>query len=379
VRKRNNAINDRRSERPVKNWPTGFSPFDLFFSFALHKPNQTTQQPTQWLSLTIQQPTMTQWQIPDYTSPPTQLALELTPEAFRPDAVIDSFRNSSALHQCNLTGDSCQMEFHPKGFTESKIGVLFYGAALVDPRAYSPLASTLADRYGLPVVVPVFEKDMPLNFGACSTGRLELAQAAFPDVDSWILTGHSMGGIAASADAWSMYNGEDPSALGGLVMLAADVRQDFGCGELDFSLSGVPMASLTGSNDETLDRARFDGNKRLMTQNATCFLDILGGTHHGFGAYDSSLRADILHMSDGKLEIPFESQWESTTGAIYNVAGRTGMSMPTLIEDKEETAQTGITTRQTRVANSAADAAYQRSIFTLALGSVFLWARNGLN
>jgi hypothetical protein len=329
------------------------------------------------------------WEPPDYTSPPTQLALEATPEAFRSDAVIDAARNASAANECSVSGNNCQIEFHPQGFSESKVGVLFYGGALVDPRGYSPLALTLADRYGLPVVVPIFANDLQFSPGVCNTGRLEFAQAAFSNVERWIFTGHSLGGVAALLDAWSLIESTDDNsdAVGGLVLLASRVRQDLGCGLVDFSESNLPMANLVGSNDGILNMTGWEEESLpLMTQNKTYALEIIGGTHGGFGSYDDSQRFELLNQTDGELEISLLSQWDSVTSAIYNVAARSGVALPqkqkqdsSEPQDDEEDIQDGNDDDDEDVGSSSSvrDVYRSRSL-TLSL-VVLLWAHNQLN
>jgi hypothetical protein len=88
--------------------------------------------------------------IPNYTSPPLPDAIQATPEAYRSDEVIDAARAAAAAGNCSAAtddGNRCHIPFSPpselfdpEGDDPSKVGVIFYGGALVDPRAYSPIA-----------------------------------------------------------------------------------------------------------------------------------------------------------------------------------------------------------------------------------------------
>ena len=131
------------------------------------------------------------------SSPPTDYSLSLTPKGYRSNSVIDAGKNLSSLGLCNEpeNTEACQIIFPPsKEFLEhSKIGVIFYGGGLVDTRGYSPIAHQLSNRYGLPVVIPFFENDLAFEFGSCDTKKVELASRAFPQVQKWILAGHSYG------------------------------------------------------------------------------------------------------------------------------------------------------------------------------------------
>jgi hypothetical protein len=65
------------------------------------------------------------------------------------------------------------------------------------------LAALVRDRYGIPVVVTIFHRNLAVDFGSavCGTSRLAMAKAEFPNVDKWILAEHSLGGLAAVTDA----------------------------------------------------------------------------------------------------------------------------------------------------------------------------------
>eukprot|EP00339_Tiarina_fusa_P022758 CAMPEP_0117058854 /NCGR_PEP_ID=MMETSP0472-20121206/40870_1 /TAXON_ID=693140 ORGANISM="Tiarina fusus, Strain LIS" /NCGR_SAMPLE_ID=MMETSP0472 /ASSEMBLY_ACC=CAM_ASM_000603 /LENGTH=372 /DNA_ID=CAMNT_0004776311 /DNA_START=142 /DNA_END=1260 /DNA_ORIENTATION=- len=275
---------------------------------------------------------------PTYTSPPTDIAVKATPEAYRSDEVIDAARAKAAMGRCSPDNDDessfCHIPFHPDegAFGPSKVGVVFFGGAFVDPRGYAPLAKSIAERYGIPVVIPIFTSDISLTPGTCESGRLPMAAAQFQNVEKWILTGHSLGGIAATADAWnSMTNPNatiDFDMLGGLTLLAADVL-NFGCGPTDFSNTDFPMALSSATEDEVLNRTRYDLN-RPLSSNATYFLEIYGGNHGQFGSYDDSGRVQALGPSqvDGTAFIPPQVQWDLSTAAIFHVASRSGVPLP---------------------------------------------------
>lgn len=271
-------------------------------------------------------------QIPDYTSPPLPDALDATPEAYRSDQVIEEARAAAASGNCTVGGNLCQIPFRPAAGLfadeESKVGVIFHCGALVDPRGYSPLASILATRYGLPVVLPIFDRDLAFAFGVCDSGRLELAQAEFDHVEKWVLAGHSFGGVSAMTDAWARRN---DTAVAGLVTIAADVQQNIGCGEIDFSATGLPMAAVTASLDQILNTTRWELNKEFLS-NETLFVDIFGGNHGQFGSYNDSERTPLLGQVDGIPLIPPQVQWELTVASIYHVASRSGVDLPQPLE-----------------------------------------------
>ncbi|CAB9508483.1 Inherit from bactNOG: Carboxymethylenebutenolidase-related protein [Seminavis robusta] len=268
-----------------------------------------------------------------YTSPPLPIALEATPEPYRDDAVIDEARAIAAAGSCSANGNRCQIPFtvSPDLFPEpSKVGMIFYTGALVDPRSYAPIADIVANRYGIPAVVPIFAGDRAFLFGLCDSGRLDLAKAEFPDVEKWVLAGHSLGGIAAMSDMWQRMEAGDDAAAG-LVMLAADVRRDLGCGATDYSNSSLPMASLIGSLDGLMDRTQWEEHS-MYASPETFVMDIYGAAHASFGAYDDSARFDLLGQTDGKPLVPSNIVWDLAAAAIAHVAARTGVDLPERVE-----------------------------------------------
>jgi hypothetical protein len=274
-----------------------------------------------------------QFPLPDFTSPPLQLALKLTPKPYRQDSAVQSARDLDAVGGCSIDGNRCQIPFPVIDFSEkfrgreSGVGVIFYNGGFVDPRAYSPIATILNDRYGIPVVLPIFSADLAFTFGQCDTNRLDFAKAEFPEVEKWVLAGHSFGGIAAFNDLWSRLNTMDDSAAG-LALLASDVGNTFGCGDTDFSDSNIPMAQVLGTNDEVQNRTRAEESAVLNTEDGTFFADVFGANHASFGAYDFELRGTILGETDGEQLVPSNVVWDIAAAAIANVAARTGAALP---------------------------------------------------
>jgi hypothetical protein len=271
--------------------------------------------------------------LPDYTSPPLEEAISYTPLEFRDDAAVDAARDLAAAGNCTVANPTaCQMLFPPaQGAIDSgtaKVGVLFYGGALVDPRGYSPIAAKLSQEYGFAVSIPIFAND--LAFSGCDSGRIPLAAAAFPDIEKWVLAGHSFGGIAAQADLWSLMNDSltFPSSIAGLVLVASYIRQDLGCGDIDFSGTSMPAASIMASLDGIINQETATEERKWLPTNTTFDLNIFGGNHGYFGTYDYSERSTLLPQFDGSAIITRAVQQDLTMGAIANVAARSSVGLP---------------------------------------------------
>jgi Alpha/beta hydrolase family len=108
-----------------------------------------------------------------------------------------------------------------------------------------------------------------------------------------------------------------------MVFMAADARDDLGCGSLDFSESGLPFASLTASSDEVLNLTRHHENRRNLPDD-TLFVEVVGGNHGNFGSSNFTMRSSILKIQDGQATISQETQQEAAAKAIANVASRAG-------------------------------------------------------
>jgi hypothetical protein len=277
--------------------------------------------------------------IPDYTSPPTDFALACTPVEYRDDAVIDAGRDADANGTCFDDVSACQIPFVPPSVESPRLGVVYYGGGLVDPRAYSPIAKDLAERYGIAVALQIFNRDVAL-FGGCDTQRVIYASERFPTVEKWVLAGHSLGGVAAFSDAWSAQNDTD-SNIGGVVLMGSYVQQGLGCGETDFSKTTTPFASVSATLDLIVNNTNFELGQPFLPVNDTFHLEILGGNHGQFGSYDASERFAVLGQTDGNATIPEEVQLDLTTSAIAHVASRMGIPLAELEDGYSTTSGSG--------------------------------------
>jgi hypothetical protein len=143
-------------------------------------------------------------------------------------------------------------------------GLVIYGGARVDPRAYAVLASSIAAQ-GYRVVVVKCPFDLQL---LCP----DAAAAYVDDSMPWAVGGHSLGGVAAST-----YAGDHPD-VDGLVLWASFPVSDIS------GRTGLAASSVSGSEDGHSTPAKVEERKPLLPP-GTEYLEIPGAIHSFFGDY----------------------------------------------------------------------------------------------
>jgi pimeloyl-ACP methyl ester carboxylesterase len=154
----------------------------------------------------------------------------------------------------------------------SATGVFFQPGAKVEARAYAAVLRPLAEA-GHPVVIV----KQPLTIAFLALGAFDSAQADFPQIESWVLGGHSLGGTVASIQA----DGNDEDAQGparGLLLHASYPGSD-----ISGTLSGQVL-SVSGTNDGLATPADIEASRDTLPGGAR-FEVIEGAVHSFFGDY----------------------------------------------------------------------------------------------
>ena len=154
---------------------------------------------------------------------------------------------------------------------EPTVGLILYPGARVDPRAYAPAARAIAEQGYLTVIVP-----MPLNLAVLAPGRATEVMRAFPDIESWAVGGHSLGGAMAASFAH-----KNADTVGGLVLWAA-----YPAGSDDLSRTQLQATSIYGTRDGLTTLEEVDSSRPLLPPD-TQWTAIEGGNHAQFGWYGS--------------------------------------------------------------------------------------------
>ena len=143
--------------------------------------------------------------------------------------------------------------------------LIFYPGAKVEPTAYLPLLTSLAEDG-----VDCFLVRMPLNMAFLDMNAAARLQRAYP-YSHWYVGGHSLGGACAA-----LYAARHPDRLSGLVLLAAYATK-----RLD---EGLSVLELHGSEDGVLNRKALEKGRRYLPASAAAE-ELTGGNHAQFGDY----------------------------------------------------------------------------------------------
>ncbi|PIC99362.1 alpha/beta hydrolase [Sporosarcina sp. P29] len=212
-----------------------------------------------------------------------------------------SYYTAQAYAKENIQSDSDvtvengkELVFEPTS-NKKNIGFIFYQGAKVEAEAYAPLAKEIA-KQGYTVIIP----HLPLKMAIFSPDRADKVIRNHPEIDTWLIGGHSLGGVTAS-DYASRHE-----KISALVLLAS-----YPGSHTDLSETSVDILSISASRDEVADAKAIQAAKSSMPENAK-FIEIEGGNHAGFGDYGEQ-------KGDGKATISNEEQMMQTSAAIVEL------------------------------------------------------------
>ena len=176
---------------------------------------------------------------------------------------------------------------------DTKTGLIFYPGGKVEYTAYEPLMKSLASKGILCVLV-----EMPFHLAVFDVNAADGIQNHFPQIESWYIGGHSLGGAMAAS-----YIGGNVTDYEGLILLGA-------YSTADLTEASLEVLSVYGSEDTVLDKGKYDENMMNLPDN---FEEIVleGGCHAYFGMYGEQ-------KGDGVPQITNEEQINMTADAIAN-------------------------------------------------------------
>lgn len=160
--------------------------------------------------------------------------------------------------------DGGTLVFRPEN---AEKGLIFYPGGKVEYTAYQPLMAVCAEQGLLCALV-----EMPFNLAVLDINAAEGIQEQYPDIESWYIGGHSLGGSMAAA-----YLANHAEEYDGLILLGSYAATDLSDAEID-------VLSVYGSEDQVMNREKYDASKSNLPDGfAEVVID--GGCHAYFGMY----------------------------------------------------------------------------------------------
>lgn len=206
---------------------------------------------------------------------------------YRADLVaIETFLSSKNIMKEKLSDNT--LVYAPENAT---CGFIFYPGGKVEYTAYEPLMEALAAKGALCVLV-----EMPFNLAVLDSNAADGIISKYPDIENWYIGGHSLGGSMAAA-----YLEDNVDDYAGLILLGS-------YSTADLSESSLEVISIYGSEDEVLNKEKYEENIGNLPDDYTEII-IEGGCHAYFGMYGEQ-------EGDGNPSISNAEQIEITAEEI---------------------------------------------------------------
>jgi pimeloyl-ACP methyl ester carboxylesterase len=153
--------------------------------------------------------------------------------------------------------------------TPPQTGFIFYPGGRVLPEAYAPILRQISEA-GYLVIAPA----MPLNLAVFGPNTADEIIAAYPDIGTWVIGGHSLGGAMAAG-----YARNHLDSIAGLVLWASYPQESDSLAE-----TTLPVVSIYGTRDGLATPDKIEAS-RVYLPAETVFVSLEGGNHAQFGDY----------------------------------------------------------------------------------------------
>jgi pimeloyl-ACP methyl ester carboxylesterase len=151
-----------------------------------------------------------------------------------------------------------------------KTGIVFYPGAYCDVRGYTPVWNEIAAQ-GYLVVAP----KMPFDFAIFAPNAADEVRAAHPEIEQWIIAGHSMGGAMAG-----VYADNNRDNLAGVIVFDSYPPGSNSLADAELPILLFERARADGSRSQ-----KFIDNAKLYPDSAKLIL-IPGAQHMYYGSFD---------------------------------------------------------------------------------------------
>ncbi|WGM20543.1 alpha/beta hydrolase [Paenarthrobacter sp. OM7] len=185
----------------------------------------------------------------------------LNPFAYQQGAVA-----TGTSPKASVAEELTAIVMRPEGAPATK-GLVFYPGARVEARAYVDILKPAVDAGVLVVILKT-----PLNLSLLDGNQARGAMVAHPEISTWTVGGHSLGGVSAGSFALSNRD------VDGLLLYASyplDSMRD---------RTGLRVLSISGSEDGLSTPGKIDASRELLPRDAA-FVEVQGGNHAFFGDY----------------------------------------------------------------------------------------------
>ena len=184
--------------------------------------------------------------------------------------------------EIDVSETSSAMVLHPADADSTPVGLVFYPGAKVEAEAYAARLAPLVTEQDMTVVIV-----RPwLHLALLDRRGPETFTDEAPEVGSWMVGGHSLGGVRACQLA--------PEAEA-LILFGSYCSNDL-------SESGPPVLSLAGSEDGLSTPAKIADARGNLPEDAFV-VEIDGASHASFGDYGSQDGDGTPLISDAAMDL----------------------------------------------------------------------------
>ena len=156
------------------------------------------------------------------------------------------------------------------GASTPTAGLILYPGANCDIRGYAPLVRKIAAAGYLAIVV-----SMPFDFSIFAPDRADDVIAAFPEIQDWVIAGHSMGG--AMAGRYAYHHADE---LAGLILW-----DSYPPSANSLADSSLPVLHIHRATQNGQPPQKFEDMRQVFPENSI-WVPVPGGVHMYFGSFD---------------------------------------------------------------------------------------------
>lgn len=182
---------------------------------------------------------------------------------YRANATIEEYQNQYN----DLTITTFEDYVRIDSGEESTKAVIFYPGGKVEYTAYIPIMAQLAREGYLTFIV-----EMPLHLAIFGVDKANIVISENPQIDHWIIGGHSLGGAMASKHV-----SKHEEQYEGIFFLGSYPAADL-------SQAGLKLVSLYGENDLIVNYKKIQTTMNHVPEDSY-YYRMEGANHGGFGDY----------------------------------------------------------------------------------------------